>query len=105
MMDTSVTAGNHPPQAGSFMFRSVAESLSEVGPATCLIGLTSQKHGRARLAQEERIMLMIILVVLLVAALAGGGLGHSRFGYAGWSPAGLVVVVLLLLYFTGYLHR
>lgn len=50
-------------------------------------------------------MLMIILFVLLVAALAGGGLGHSRFGYAGWSPAGIVLVVLILLYLTGHLHR
>jgi hypothetical protein len=50
-------------------------------------------------------MLMIILIVLLVAALAGGGIGHSRYGYAGWSPAGIIIVVLLLLYFTGSLHR
>jgi len=50
-------------------------------------------------------MLMIILIVLVVAALAGGGLGHQRYGYAGWSPAGILIVVLLLLYFTGNLHR
>ena len=50
-------------------------------------------------------MLMIILIVLLVAALAGGGFGHSRFGYAGWSPAGIIIVVLLALYLTGSLHR
>ena len=50
-------------------------------------------------------MLMIILIVLLVAALAGGGFGHSRFGYAGWSPAGIIIVVLLALYLTGNLHR
>jgi hypothetical protein len=50
-------------------------------------------------------MLMIILIVLVVAALAGGGLGHRRYGYAGWSPAAILVVVLLALYFTGHLHR
>jgi hypothetical protein len=50
-------------------------------------------------------MLMIILIILVVAALAGGGLGHSRFGYAGWSPAGILIVILLVLYFTGNLHR
>jgi F0F1-type ATP synthase assembly protein I len=50
-------------------------------------------------------MLMIILIVLLLAALVGGGFGHSRYGYVGWSPAGLIVVILLVLYFTGYLHR
>ena len=50
-------------------------------------------------------MLMIILIILVVAALAGGGLGHRRYGYAGWSPAAILVVVLLALYFTGHLHR
>lgn len=48
-------------------------------------------------------MLMIILVVLLVLALIGGGLGHSRFGYAGWSPFGVLLLILLFLYFTGHL--
>ena len=41
-------------------------------------------------------MLMTILLVVLVLAVLGGALGHSRFGYAGWSPAGLVVVILLV---------
>jgi hypothetical protein len=50
-------------------------------------------------------MLLIILIILLVAALAGGGFGHSRFGYVGWSPAGIILLVLVVLYFTGYLHR
>jgi len=49
-------------------------------------------------------MLMIILAVLLVLALAGGGWGHSRYGYASWSPVGLIVVVLLVMFFTGNLH-
>ncbi len=45
--------------------------------------------------------MLTILFVLLVLALVGGGVGHSRFGYAGWSPAGIVILVLLVLYFTG----
>jgi Protein of unknown function (DUF3309) len=49
-------------------------------------------------------MLLIILIVLLVLALVGGGWGQSRFGYAGWSPAGLIVLVLVLLLVTGRLH-
>lgn len=49
-------------------------------------------------------MLLIILVVLVVLALAGGGWGHSRYGAAGWSPAGLLILVLLVLYFTGNLR-
>jgi hypothetical protein len=46
---------------------------------------------------------MILLIVLLVLALGGGGIGYSRYGAAGMSPAGLVILILLLLYFTGRL--
>jgi hypothetical protein len=49
-------------------------------------------------------MLFIFFVVLLVMALGGGGWGHSRYGYAGWSPAGLILMVMLVLWFTGNLH-
>jgi hypothetical protein len=49
-------------------------------------------------------MLTIILVVCLLLALGGGGWAHSRYGYAGWSPAGLILIVLLLLWVTGGLH-
>ena len=49
-------------------------------------------------------MLTIILVVLLVMALAGGGWGSSRFGAASWSPLGLIVLIFVVLYFTGNLH-
>lgn len=45
--------------------------------------------------------MLTILFILLIVALLGGGFGHSRFGYAGWSPAGLLIVVLLVLFFTG----
>lgn len=50
-------------------------------------------------------MLMLIFIILVVAALVGGGLGHRRFGYAGWSPAGILIAILLVLYLTGNLHR
>ncbi len=49
-------------------------------------------------------MLFIILIVFLFVALGGGGWGHSRYGYAGWSPAGLILLVMAVLYFTGNLH-
>lgn len=49
-------------------------------------------------------MLFTILVVLLILSLVGGGWGHSRFGYAGWSPAGLILLVFAVLWFTGGLH-
>ena len=48
--------------------------------------------------------MLIILLVLLVLALAGGGYGHSRVGYVGWSPAGIILVLVLILFFMGRLH-
>ena len=49
-------------------------------------------------------MLMIILIVFLVMAIGGGGWGHSRYGYAGWSPAGIILLVLIVMWFGGRLH-
>jgi hypothetical protein len=49
-------------------------------------------------------MLFTIIVVLLILALVGGGFGQSRFGYAGWSPAGIILLVMVVLWFTGNLH-
>ena len=49
-------------------------------------------------------ILVLILVVLLVFAIGGGSWGHARYGYAGWSPAGLIVLLAVILYFTGNLH-
>ncbi len=49
-------------------------------------------------------MLLIVLVVLLALALGGGGWGYSRYGYVGFSPAGILVVVLLIFLFTGALR-
>lgn len=48
-------------------------------------------------------MLTIILIVLLVMALGGGGWGHSRYGAAGWSPAGILILVLVVMFFMGRL--
>ena len=45
--------------------------------------------------------MLTILLILLLLSLIGGGLGHSRFGYAGWSPAGLILIVVLVMLFTG----
>lgn len=49
-------------------------------------------------------MLTILLIVLLVLALTGGGWGHSRYGPWSWSPAAIILVVLIVLYLTGRLH-
>ena len=54
---------------------------------------------------KEDVMLMILLLVLLVLAIVGGGWGHSRWGYAGWSPAGVILTALVVLWFAGYFHR
>ena len=48
-------------------------------------------------------MIITILVVVLLLSLIGGGVGHSKFGYAGWSPAGIILLVLLVLFLTGRL--
>lgn len=45
--------------------------------------------------------MMTILIVLLLIALLGGGLGYGRFGAAGLGPAGILIIILLLLAVTG----
>ena len=47
--------------------------------------------------------MLTILIILLVVAALGGGLGHTRFGAAGWSPAAIIIAVLVLLAVTGRL--
>ncbi len=47
--------------------------------------------------------LTTLLIVLLVLALLGGGLGHGRYGYYGWSPAGILIAILLVLLLAGRL--
>lgn len=49
-------------------------------------------------------LLMILLLVLLVLAVGGGGWGHARFGIAGWSPAGIILVTVIVLLVTGNLR-
>lgn len=46
---------------------------------------------------------MTLLIVLIIVALIGGGLGHERFGVAGWSPVGIILVVVLVLFLSGRL--
>ena len=49
-------------------------------------------------------MLMLILLLLLLLGLVAGGMMFNRFGYAGWSPFGVVLLVLLFLAFRGDLQ-
>jgi len=46
----------------------------------------------------------ILLIVLLVLALGGGGWGMSRYGGWSWSPAGVILLVGVILFFTGHLN-
>lgn len=49
-------------------------------------------------------MLLTILIVLLVLALFGGGFGMNRgWGYYGWTPLGLIIVIILVLFLLGQL--
>lgn len=45
--------------------------------------------------------MLTLLVVLLIISAIFGGWGHSRFGYTGWSPLGIVLVILVILWATG----
>ena len=45
-------------------------------------------------------MLTILIIVLLIALL-GGGLGHGKFGAAGWSPAAIIAIILVVMLLTG----
>lgn len=47
--------------------------------------------------------MLTLLVILLILAMFGGGFGHSRWGYAGWSPAAVIALVLLLMLLMGRL--
>jgi hypothetical protein len=47
--------------------------------------------------------MLILLIILVLFAAAGGGYGHRRYGYAGWSPLGIILTVMLILFLTGNL--
>ena len=46
---------------------------------------------------------IILLAVLFVLALGGGGYAQSRYSYWSWSPAGVILVVFAVMFFTGHL--
>jgi hypothetical protein len=51
-------------------------------------------------------MLLIICIVLLLLFLGGGYYGHrsTSFGPISWSPAAILVAVLIILVLTGYIR-
>jgi hypothetical protein len=49
-------------------------------------------------------MLLILVLVLFFLALGGGSWGRSRYGSYSWSPAGIILLLAVLLLFTGHLR-
>lgn len=48
--------------------------------------------------------MLLLLIILLVLALGGGYYGHGAgWGYAGWSPLGLILVIFVVLLLLGRL--
>ena len=45
-----------------------------------------------------------LIIILLLLALLGGGAGYSRWGYGGFSPLAVILIIAIVLYFTGNLR-
>ena len=49
--------------------------------------------------------MLTLLIILLLIGLLFGGWGSSRgWGYYGWSPFGLLILIVLILALTGNLN-
>jgi hypothetical protein len=48
-------------------------------------------------------MLLILFIVLLVLAFGGAGWGRSRYGNLGFSPAIILLIIGVVLFYTGHL--
>ncbi len=50
-------------------------------------------------------MITMVLVILLILAMCGGGYGwKAGWGFMGWSPVGIILLIWFVLWFTGYIH-
>lgn len=49
-------------------------------------------------------MVWLVLLVLVILALGGGGWGYSRYGYVGFSPLVIVLLLIAALWAFGYLR-
>ena len=94
----------NPPRAArrAFHWRR-ARGSTPGGDIAAGMGLAMDADTSISSARIGDRMLLIVLLVLLVLGIGGGGWGHSRYGYAGWSPAGVILLVLAVLFFTGRL--
>ena len=48
---------------------------------------------------------IVLLIVLIVLSASGGVWGHSRWGWRGYSPAGVLITVLLIALLLGAFSR
>lgn len=48
-------------------------------------------------------IMLTLLIIILIVALLGGGMGYSRFGAVGMSPAALILLILVILALAGRL--
>jgi fatty acid desaturase len=54
--------------------------------------------------RRKSMFLLILLIAIFALALGGGGWGHSHYGPWSWSPAGIVLVVGVILLLTGHVR-
>ena len=47
---------------------------------------------------------MFLLLVIVLIVLAMGGWGYSRYGYGGLSPVAVILLALIILWYTGHLR-
>jgi hypothetical protein len=51
--------------------------------------------------EEDTMWLIFLFMILLTLAIGGGEWGSKRYGYLGWSPAAVILVVAVVLVITG----
>lgn len=49
-------------------------------------------------------MLMLLILLLALVSVGAGGWGFQRYGWAGMTPAGAIMLLAAILYFTGNFH-
>jgi len=68
------------------------------------LSITNQFHVQRLGGMLAPMTLTTLLIILLVLAAVGGGWGWGgSYGWAGWSPVGVILIIFLVLYLTGRL--
>ena len=50
-------------------------------------------------------ILLILLIAMILISAGGGAWGHTRWGWRGYSPAGLLITILLIALIFGAFSR